>query len=684
MNGQVSQAGRLANAFTIESYGLSAPDVSPQVTITAGASVTISTIARSNGVVTATVGSALTVPGGNGIGFINVVGTTDTSYIGTFIIASGSGTTTLTWAQQGLNGSTTGGNITTNVTKSVGRSYAWAWENANKSHVSAPSPSSQFIQYNAQNGTIQCIEQGTVTCSGTTTVTGTGTAFTSAWVGRYIWANGVHSNTLIVSVQSATQLTTQISLGTVTSQVFQVYDVYATHIRLYETSDGGATYYRVQRNAWVPGNNSLVSSGLQFFDNANSEPPSFPFTTETSQLYNIPPPVGSFLKEYQGTMLVYGVPGAGQSFFYSNSTLTSIGLQQESFAPLNQVTLPIQNANINGMAEFPGALVIWSDKQDMFRLTGLLTDNTSATASQQGATIAALPYSLGCATPFAVALTPLGAIWLTANAEVWLFNDSYAPRNIGRAITTALKSITPAYLKLARMTYYHTYNRDWIALNIPTNGATSNNATFTLDLEQLASNGSPSYFVFDMATNQPAWYQFNESCPAMEVVYETTGAVRLMVGATDLIQDIDYNGTNSGSETSVSAFVTLHAWGNDSAPVLKRPTWFRFVTNQPPSFLASQGWSFTVNGIDDDFYTFSSPLSLVLTPGVNDCATLCGNPTLASTGESFRFSAELFKIGAVNFVMGRRFQFQINFPATAGGTYQFQQIQFGFGPSPPR
>ena len=126
----------------------------------------------------------------------------------------------------------------------------------------------------------------------------------------------------------------------------------------------------MQRNAWVPSNGG-AASGFTFYDSGNSEPPAFPFTTETSQLYNIPPPIGQFVKEYQGSLLVYGVSGAGSSFFYSNQTLTSVGQPQESYAPLNQVTLPIQNSNLNGMVEFPGSLCMWSDKQDMFRMTGL-------------------------------------------------------------------------------------------------------------------------------------------------------------------------------------------------------------------------------------------------------------------------------------------------------------------------
>jgi hypothetical protein len=761
MNGQVKQTGRLANAATIEGWGLDAPDTSPQVVISAGASQAITNIQRTNGVVTATIGGALTVPGGNGIGVINVtIATGDSSFAGSFTVQTGSGGTTLTWNQVGQNTAllTPTGTVNTNITKSQGRSYSYAWENANKAHIGAPSPSTQFIAYSAQNGAIQLTEVGTVSCAGATTaVTGTGTLFTSAWIGRSLWVVGAGNVGRIVAVPSATSLTLAANGPVIASQSFQVFDPQSTHLDLYATADGGATYFLVARNAWVPASTTLTGSGLQFFDNANAEPPGFPFTTTISQLYNVPPPIGSFVNEYQGRLIVYGVAGANQTFFYSGLELVSQGQPQESFPPLNQVTLPIQNATINGMVEFPGAMVLWSNRQDMFRITGQLTDNTSATAPQIGSTISRLPYNLGCASPFATAITPLGAFWLTPQAEVWVFTDSYAPRNVGRPIQDILNSVPLAQLSSARMAYYHTNTRNWLALAVATGGSATNNTLLILDLDLLASNGSPSFFTFDMATNQPTWYKFSTGSAALEVMYETNGLVRLFTGdSLGNITDVDYQ-QGFGTEQAVTgAGLTTHAWGNDHPFLISRPTWMRFNTNRDPSILSSEqqvligavsravgivtvttaaahnlvvgqpvalvnvtdptyngpaivatvpdtthftflqagatssssggsvfsGWYFQCLGIDDDFYTFQSPLSLLLAPGLNDVATLCGNPNLAS-GQPFRYSPELFRIGGVNFVAGRRLRWTINFPSNPGVVYQFRSIQFAFGPNPP-
>jgi type II secretory pathway component GspD/PulD (secretin) len=69
----------------------------------------INSITRSSGTVTATLSSPLSVPGGNGVGRVNVIGVGDASFNGTFVVLSGSGTTSLTWAQAGNNGTSTGG-----------------------------------------------------------------------------------------------------------------------------------------------------------------------------------------------------------------------------------------------------------------------------------------------------------------------------------------------------------------------------------------------------------------------------------------------------------------------------------------------------------------------------------------------------------------------------------------------
>jgi hypothetical protein len=791
MNGQVKQAGRLANAATIEGWGLDAPDVTPQISLQAGTSVAITTIARTNGTVTATLASPFTAPTpGIAAPLFNVLNVTDATFDGSYAMTSGNGTATITWAQLGQNSTSSGGTVDTNITKAVGRSYAYAWENANKAHIGAPSPSTQFIAYNNQFGQIDCIESGGVSVTtGSNIVTGTNTSFTSAWVGRHLWVSSlgvvVGDQGRIISVTNATTMTlaTPATL-TASNLLWQIFDPQATHIRLYETADGGATYFRTQRNVWVPTAGALAPAGLQFFDSANAEPPNFPFTTETSQVFNLPPPVGAFVNEYQGVLCVYGIPGAAQSFFYSNQTSTTIGLQQESFAPLNQISLPIQNGQMNGMLQFPGAAVIWSNKQDMFRLSGLLTDNTvqgipaANVAAQQGATISRLPYALGCASPFAAAITPLGGFWLTPNAEVWLYTDTYAPKNVGRPVQDILNSIAPASIGLARMKYYHAGTRNWLALSVPANGATYNNTVLVLDLDLLASNGSPSYFTFDMATNAPAWFVFEPGtvgtgqittfitsisyagsfaaqallvvgstaglstgeaititgnsnpifngtfvisaiigmtelqvffglamaesgtggslnynpgntpawvprCDCLEHVYEASGFVRLLTGQVDLIQDIDAISGGFGTEIPVpNGTITTHAWGNDSAFVIKRPGFVRFTTNRDPSMLASDGWSFAVSGIDDDFYTFFAPLTLVLIPGMNDSSSLGGNPDFLG-GLAFRHSPELYKIGGVNFVMGRRLKFTINFPSGVGIDYQLRSIQLGFDANPP-
>ena len=111
----------LSTAFTsggnVPAIGFSALNVglSPRgivsTSLSTTASQTISSISRANGTVTATLNSALSVPGGNGVGVVNVTGVTDTSFDGSFVVLTGSGTTTLTWSQTGANASSSGGSV---------------------------------------------------------------------------------------------------------------------------------------------------------------------------------------------------------------------------------------------------------------------------------------------------------------------------------------------------------------------------------------------------------------------------------------------------------------------------------------------------------------------------------------------------------------------------------------------
>lgn len=554
------------------------------------------------------------------------------------------------------------------ITKTVGRSYRWAWENANNTHIGAPSPATSYIAYSSQEGTIQFVEPGTVsTTSGSTAVSGNGTSFTAAWVGRYLWVAGIGSVGRIASVASATSLTLDSAASvTVSGAQFVVFDPQSTHIRLYGTSDGGAVYYLLARNFFSPAATTLATSGLSFVDNTNAEPPNSPWTTEQPEYYNVPPPIGQFLGQHQGHCLVYGVSGFEQTLFYSNVSLTDLGIGAMSFAPLNTITFPIGDSHLNGHASLPTGLIVWSDKHDMFKITGTLTDNTLLTGTQQGASVLALPYDLGCASPFAVAVTPLGAFWLTTDREIRLYNDVYAPKNVGQPIQDILDSITDGQLSNARMAYYHIEEKQWLVLAVAVSGSTYNNRLLILDLNMLASNGQPSFFIFDMATNQPAWYVFEMRCDSVVSSYDDSQVVHLLCGQNDTIMDADWQPTSfhQGTALAPSASVLLHADGNDTSVSLKILKWLRMTTNRTSSELQSDGWQLTINVIDDDQYPFTSPQVFTLAPGIDSPTSVLGS----------EYSAALFKFGATKFVQGRRIQYGITFPGS-DGDYRLYSIE---------
>lgn len=666
-NGQVKQKGRGTNLGTIENWGIDAPDASAAVSLVMGLAVDISTVSRASNLVSVTT----TIAHGFSSGmYVVVAAVIDTSYNSATGTAFGpinvTGGTTFTYTQVGVNSSSSSGTASVTIIKSVGRSYAWAWENANTSHVSAIGPATQYIAYSSQIGTVDCIEAGTITTYNSATVTGTNTQFTNAWIGRKVWMDTVGTLGRIVSVNSPSSLTLDSIPANASGKRFQVFDPQVTHVRLYATGDGGSVYFLMGRNAWTPNNITLATVGLEFADTANSEPPNSPFTSEMSQNYNVPPPVGTYLQEFQSRMLVYGVPGAPQTFWYTNIESTQVGQAPESCAPLNQVTLPIGAGKLFGSANLPTGLILWSDQHDMFKISGTLTDNTALTGVQLGATIQRLPYPIGSAGPYACTVTYLGAMWLSSDREVWLFTDRYAPRNVGRPVQDILDSINLSRLQYARAARYDKEDKHWFVLAISTGSSTYNNKLLALDLDLLASNGQPSFFTFDMATNTPSWYMLDISCEAIVAGNDTNRLQRLFASDTDLVMDADYNGLAflTAAESTVTAYWTSHALNNDQPEAITRIDWTRFVTNDAPANIIADGWLFGINAIDDDAYTFASPNLISLTPGTDSSAY----------SHALEYGPTVFRFGGVKYVVGRRFQFGCVFPTTPGD-WRLREIQ---------
>lgn len=759
------------NQPNLELDGIDAPDAAPSVSTNVWSSPekttlvyasNITTIVSTSNVVTVTpavgaIGSPIPINGD----YVTIYGVTDSTFnspVGVAYLVTGATTTTFTYSAVGPNRSSSGGTVTNGILLNVGRSYEYAWENANTGHVSAPSPASQYTTYSRsyviasvasstgvytgtfpdggsngllgyailiggfvtnavnngtfyisasttttittsnsasvsethaataqtyQNGTIAAIEPGTIAYnSASTTVTGTNTFFTSAWVGRSIVSVSASLSTSatdvgrVASVSSATSLTLSANAGgTGSGLLFNVYDEQATHLRFYATADGQATYLRLARNAFNPNysggilTSSLFGSGLGYRDTADSEPPNPPFTNELSQTENVPPPIASYQQDYQGRRLLFGVPASPQSFFYSNMEATVVGQPPESFAPLNVVTLPIGDGQINGMANLPTGCMMWSNRQEMFKLTGTLTDNTIANSQQLGSSIQRLPYRIGCASPYATTVTSLGCFWLSSDREVWLFTDHYAPKNVGKPIQTLLNSATR--INFARMDNYKSGDRNWIALAITTQGGSFNDTLCLLDLDLLASNGQPSFFTFDMATNQPSWYVYNTNCEAIESAFDSSSINHLLTGDVDLVTDVDWQSSyyTVGTEQTVPApGVTLHAVGNEAPEVIKTGKWMRVTTNQYPKYLASQGWYWQVLVYDDDKYILGvNPQTVKLIPGTNSQSEVFG----------LESSPALFKFGASTYVKGRRFQLQAVFPSTPG-FWELRSYQFCF------
>src|SRR5207249_11656761 len=135
---------------------------------------------------------------------------------------------------------------------------------------------------------------------------------------------------------------------------------------------------------------------------------------------------------------------------------------------------------------------------------------------------------------YATAVSSLGAFWLSADRQVWLFTDHYAPKNVGVPIQDILNRINGARLGFAKMKVYKSNDRNWLALAVALDSSAFNNKLCLLDLDLLASNGQPSFFTFDMASNAPTWYLYDVNCEAIEQAIDSNSVQHLLAGDIDL------------------------------------------------------------------------------------------------------------------------------------------------------
>jgi hypothetical protein len=698
MNGAAKQKGLSFLGQRIENWGLDAPDTSAQVTIQATpAPSTIQSVTSTSTGFTATIRTAPAHGLSTGM-WVTITITTPAGYNGTYPVTVIDATHfTVQTALPNLGPVSAGGPVTPlQITTVTGRSYVWAWVNEEVGNTSPPSPATQYVAYTAQEGLLEFIQPGTVAATlGSNAIVGTGTAFTSAWIGRRLWietigilGGGIFDST-VTAVTDTTHLTIRdTSPSNAAGAKFQVFDpqvasVYtgtAGHIKIYATADGGPTYFHIAETVFDPVATTVAGAGLSFVDNASQSPPDAPFTSEVPQFFNVPPPIGRFVQEYQSRALVYGVGGLPSTFFYSNIELTDFGNLPEDFAPLNQITLPM-TGQLFGMANLPTGLMLWSDHQDMFKLTGLLSDNSLQTDIQLGAVIQRLPFNIGCASPFTVQVTSLGAIWLTSDHRIMLYTDHYAPKNIGLSVQDILKQIPPAAMPNARSSYFQYADKNWYALAIKTDANSPTNDTLlVLDLDLLASNGQESFFTFDMASNQPTWYVFSVEGSCLETIFDGTGAKHLLAGGLDLIRDLTYETGYFGTEESVTGGQLItHNLGGTDPESIKEIDLLRFRVN--PEFPTTPSvWQFFVRYVDDDVQQFDdTSVPPVVVPQHNVTSGV-DSPTQGGAGglplvttSPLRFGPNDFKFEGSRQISGRRFRFGVVFPSEPGA-FQFRGL----------
>ncbi len=550
-----------------------------------------------------------------------------------------------------------------------GRKYAFASVNNNslpRAHVSTRSPETAFQIMTAQKAEVEAVQTGTITTSGTA-VTGTSTTFHREWIGMKLWIESVGTVGYISAYTSATAMTLSTSAGSHSGKRFFVYDPQVTHIRWYATANGGAVFLRIGQTTFDPTQTTTTLAGLRNDDNNNAEPgeTGASYTTEESEDYNDPPPIGQWLKEWQGRILMFGVPevanadGNLQTVFYSNVERTVVGCPGDSFAPFNRFTLPIGGALIGGAGILPTGLILFSTKNHMFKITGYLEDQVITDNFGIASTLVRLPFDVGCCSPSAVKETPQGLFWISPENQLWWYNDVEFPRYVGLPVQDILNTIAPSQKGDIKMAYRRKDQKEWLVITFPkASGTSHNDQGVILDL----TGFNP---------DSPNFYPFTGDFGGLLAHIDAFGTNHLIAGGQGKIFDLDYNGSDSviSEDSSITGSVTFHAVGNDTPSVIKDLKWVRFRVNTDPSDIvtatAAQIWNFATLGVNDDQYTFAAPLTLALIPGVD-------SPDEMGT---FTHAPTLFKLDREKLMKANRIQFKCTFP-TAAADWELREIQY--------
>lgn len=308
-------------------------------------------------------------------------------------------------------------------------------------------------------------------------------------------------------------------------------------IVLFITVDGGSVRYLYITAAGDPVVNANTTGNidisLALLVNLDT------LTPETA--YNaIPPTDAYFMFRWKDRLCLCDFRGATsrQQIQYSSYETVFYGIPWESWWPLNIINIPNKGDSARAGIETPlGALVL--AEQDAYLIDGELSDKVSGPEAAVSITehMQPLRWSIGTRSPYSLATTPFGEIWLDQNKRIQLWDRNGFPVEAGLPIRTSLNAIqdTAAARNMAQGIWFQYGDEGGIyALTASTTG-TTNDKLFILTIYR-----------------DPETAQLRFACGLSDiaaqclVVAQVSGDSRFFIGAVDRLREI-FASTTAGA-----------------------------------------------------------------------------------------------------------------------------------------
>lgn len=333
--------------------------------------------------------------------------------------------------------------------------------------------------------------------------------------------------------------------------------------------------------------------------------------TQLAPIINYAPPIGSKLERSQGRLYLAGIVDDPTAIAYSAFDQYLVGERpEEAWFPNNRLRLPTGADPIQAFGVILPGVVAFSRSNEMFMFKGQVEDITTSLPVNFSAILEQMPWKTGAVAQTAIQSTPYGIVWVASDLTVKIWNgvfygDIIGPRDLTENIYPLMRRITPGQEENIQSAFFNYVERDWFAISVCLDGATTPNYLVFFDLAQDANDNLGAFIA------QPTI-----PIGGLGVREDNNGARHLIMSNANQFYELRVasemvNGIITNAVPATGGVLTAY-WqsglvGSDTPYQMKMFRWGRLITDS-----AAAGFNLVATLVDDNKYTFVAPLSRVL------------------------------------------------------------------------